>query len=55
MTRVNPLRRLFSVDYMGHKKWWFTFSALLIVAGLVSLFVRGGGNPLHGQIGRAHV
>lgn len=45
---MNPFRRLFSVDYMGHKKWWFTFSAVLIAAGLVSLFVRGGGNPVHG-------
>lgn len=42
------LRRIYSFDFMGHKVWWFTLSAAVIVVGLVSLFVRGGGNPLDG-------
>jgi SecD/SecF fusion protein len=33
---------------MGHKKWWFTISAIIIAAGLISLFVKGGGNPVQG-------
>jgi SecD/SecF fusion protein len=33
---------------MGHKKWWFTISAIIIVAGLISLFAKGGGNPVKG-------
>src|SRR5664280_703257 len=33
---------------MGHKKWWFTISAIIIAAGLLSMFVKGGGNPLKG-------
>ncbi len=41
-------RRIYSFDYMGHKAWWFTFSAIVIAAGLVSLFVKGGGNPVQG-------
>ena len=41
-------RRIYSFDYMGHKKWWFTISAVIIVAGLASLFIRGGGNPVDG-------
>jgi SecD/SecF fusion protein len=45
---VNFFRRIYSFDYMGHKKWWFTLSAIIIVAGLISLFVRGGGNPAKG-------
>ena len=45
---MNFFRRIYSFDYMGHKKWWFTISAIIIAAGLISLFVRGGGNPLKG-------
>jgi SecD/SecF fusion protein len=45
---VSFLRRIYSFDFMGHKVWWFTLSAAVIVVGLVSLFVRGGGNPLDG-------
>jgi SecD/SecF fusion protein len=45
---VNFFRRIYSFDYMGHKKWWFTISAIIIAAGLVSLFVKGGGNPVKG-------
>ncbi len=41
-------RGIYSFDYMGHKKWWFTISAIIIVAGLISLFARGGGNPVKG-------
>jgi SecD/SecF fusion protein len=45
---VNFFRRIYSFDYMGHKKWWFTISAIIIVAGLTSLLVKGGGNPVKG-------
>ena len=45
---MNFFRRIYSFDYMGHKKWWFTISAIIIVAGLISLFVKGGGNPVKG-------
>jgi len=45
---LNFFRRIYSFDYMGHKKWWFTISAIIIGAGLISMFVRGGGNPLKG-------
>jgi preprotein translocase subunit SecF len=42
---LGPLRRLYrgetSFDFVGRRRWWFTFSALVIVAGLVSLGVRG--------------
>src|SRR5665647_261916 len=33
---------------MGHKRWWFTISGIIIAIGLVSLFVKGGGNPIDG-------
>jgi SecD/SecF fusion protein len=33
---------------MGHKKWWFMISVIIIAAGLISLFARGGGNPVKG-------
>ncbi|HVX22435.1 MAG TPA: protein translocase subunit SecF [Acidimicrobiales bacterium] len=40
-----PLRRLYrgetSFDFVGRRKWWFTISAVIIVAGLASLGVRG--------------
>ncbi len=45
---MNFIRSIYSFDYMGHKKWWFTISAIIIMAGLVSLFVKGGGNPIQG-------
>jgi len=45
---VEFFRRIYSFDYMGHKKWWFTLSAIIIAAGLISLFVKGGGNPVKG-------
>jgi SecD/SecF fusion protein len=45
---VNFFRRIYSFDYMGHKRWWFTISAIIIGAGLISLFVKGGGNPVKG-------
>jgi SecD/SecF fusion protein len=37
-----------SFDYVGHKKWWFTLSGVIIAAGVISLFVRGGGDPING-------
>ena len=45
---MNFFRRIYSFDYMGHKYWWFTISAVVIAAGLISLFVKGGGNPVDG-------
>lgn len=45
---MNFFRRIYSFDYMGHKRWWFVFSAIVIGAGLISLFVKGGGNPAQG-------
>jgi SecD/SecF fusion protein len=42
------LRGIYTFDYMGHKKWWFALSGAVIAIGLVSLFVRGGGNPVDG-------
>ena len=45
---MSAFRRIYSFDYMGHKKWWFTISAVIIAAGLVSMFVKGGGNPADG-------
>ncbi len=42
------LRGIYTFDYMGHKKWWFALSATILIVGLVSLFVRGGGNPIDG-------
>jgi len=45
LARVGPFRRLYrgetSFDFVGRKRWWFTISAVVIVAGLVSLGVRG--------------
>jgi SecD/SecF fusion protein len=41
-------RAIYRFDYMGHKAWWFAFSGAIIAAGLVSMFVRGGGDPVHG-------
>ena len=45
MTRF---RALFEFDFMGHKRWWFGLSGAVILAGLVSLFIHGDGNPLDG-------
>ena len=45
---VNFFRRIYQFDYMGHKYWWFTLSAVIIAVGLISLFVKGGGNPVDG-------
>ncbi|MHB1963330.1 MAG: protein translocase subunit SecF, partial [Acidimicrobiales bacterium] len=45
LARVGPFRRLYrgetSFDFVGRRRWWFTISAVVIVAGLVSLGVRG--------------
>ncbi len=41
-------RGIYSFDYMGHKMWWFIISGIIIIAGLASLFIRGGGNPVQG-------
>ena len=41
-------RRIYSFDYMGHKYWWFMISGIIIAAGLISLFAKGGGNPVDG-------
>jgi preprotein translocase subunit SecF len=30
-----------SFDFMGHKRWWFGLSAVIIVAGVISLIVSG--------------
>jgi len=30
-----------SFDFMGRKRWWFTLSAVIIVAGMLSLGIRG--------------
>jgi SecD/SecF fusion protein len=45
---VNLFRRIYSFDYMGHKHWWFIISGIIIAAGLISLFAKGGGNPVDG-------
>ncbi|MEZ5126425.1 MAG: protein translocase subunit SecF [Thermoleophilia bacterium] len=42
------MRRVYSFDFTGHKRWWFAISGAIILIGLASLFIRGGGNPLHG-------
>lgn len=43
--RPNVLVRLFrggtSFDFIGKRKWWFTISAIVILAGLISLGTRG--------------
>ncbi len=30
-----------SFDFMGHKKWWFLFSGVVIAAGVISLIISG--------------
>ncbi len=42
------LRKIYQFDFMGHKKWYFLLSGIVITVGLVSLFVRGGGDPRDG-------
>ena len=42
------LRRVYGFNFMGHRRWYFILSGLVIGAGLVSLFVRGGGDPRDG-------
>jgi SecD/SecF fusion protein len=42
------MRRLQSIDFTGHRWWWFAFSLTIIGIGLASLFIRGGGNPANG-------
>jgi len=43
--RPNVLIRLFrggtSFDFIGKRRWWFTISAIIILAGLISLGTRG--------------
>jgi preprotein translocase subunit SecF len=43
--KVGALRRLYrgetSFDFVGRRRWWFLLSTVLIVAGVVSLGVRG--------------
>jgi len=43
--RPNALLRLFrggtSFDFIGKRKWWFAISAIIIVAGVVSIGTRG--------------
>ncbi len=43
--RPNAFLRLYrgetSFDFIGNRKWWFTISAVIIVAGLISLGTRG--------------
>ena len=45
---MNWFRKIYSFDYMGHKYLWFAFSGTIIAIGLLSMFIRGGGNPAHG-------
>jgi len=45
---VSWFRKIYSFDYMGHKYLWFTLSGTIIVIGLLSMFIRGGGNPARG-------
>jgi SecD/SecF fusion protein len=45
---VNLFRRIYSFDYLGHQPWWFIISGIIIAAGLISLFAKGGGNPVDG-------
>jgi len=40
--------RVYAFDFMGHKRWWFTLSAVVILVGLGSLLIKGGGNPIQG-------
>jgi SecD/SecF fusion protein len=41
-------RRIYSFDYMRHKKWWFAISSTVIGIGIVAMFVNGGGVPWRG-------
>jgi SecD/SecF fusion protein len=35
------IRGIYKFDYMGHMKWWFALSAIIIGVGLISLAVQG--------------
>ncbi len=43
--RVGPFRRLYrgetSFDFVNRRRWWFTISSVIILAGIASLGVRG--------------
>ncbi|MGH9100216.1 MAG: protein translocase subunit SecF, partial [Acidimicrobiales bacterium] len=43
--RAGPFRRLYrgetSFDFVGRRRWWFTISTVIILAGILSLGVRG--------------
>lgn len=41
-------RRVYSIDFTGHKLWWFAISGVIILIGIGSLFIKGGGNPANG-------
>lgn len=45
---MSLVRRIFGFDFTGHKWWFFGISAAIILIGLGSLFIRGGGNPARG-------
>jgi SecD/SecF fusion protein len=45
---IKWLRPIYSFHYMSHKRWWFALSGVIICAGLLSIFIRGGGNPVDG-------
>ena len=45
---MNWFRKIYAFDYMGHKYLWFTLSGTVIAIGLLSMFIRGGGNPAKG-------
>ncbi len=42
------IKGIYGFDYMGHKKLWFAISACIILAGIASMLIRGGGNPIDG-------
>ena len=43
--RTGPFRRLYrgetSFDFVGRRRWWITFSLVIILAGIASLGIRG--------------
>ncbi len=42
------LRGLYAIDFTGRRRWWFAVSLAIILIGLASLFIKGGGNPVQG-------
>jgi len=42
------LRGIYTFEFMSHKKWYFALSGIVIGVGLLSLFIRGGGDPRGG-------